>query len=287
LRFLSFSIDKQQCFGAVVENRIVDLGKRMSDYTSLKEVIAARALVRARDIASESSADYEMKEIRFEPPIVNPDRIISIGGNYPGRKQARGADSPPSQPGIYLRTRESIVGHLQPLVRPLESQRLDYEGEIALIIGNGGRRIQAKDAIGHIAGLTLANDGFVGDWVQPGSHSVTVGKNFQHTGALGPWLVTTDQFPDLADVSFTTRVNGDLRQQDSTASMNFSFEYLISYLSTFMPLNPGDVILTGSPAGIGAEMDPPHYLEADDAVEIESELIGKLTNAVTLETTED
>jgi 2-keto-4-pentenoate hydratase/2-oxohepta-3-ene-1,7-dioic acid hydratase in catechol pathway len=279
LRFLSFSVDKQPSFGAVVENRVVDLGKRMSGYSSLKDVIAAGALVRARDIAAESSADYEMKEIIFAPPITNPDKIISIGGNYPDRTPPPSGDLP----GVYLRTRESLVGHLHSLIRPLESERLDYEGEIALIIGTGGRRIKQSAAMNHIAGLTLANDGFVGDWLQSGAHSVSVSKNFQQSGSIGPWLVTTDEFADPGAIDFTTHINGELRQQGSTASLRFPFDYLISYLSTFMPLNPGDVILTGSPAGIGAEMDPPQYLHDQDQLEIESELIGKLCNTVAVE----
>jgi len=287
LRFLSFSVDRQHTFGAVIENRIVDLGRRMSGYETLRDVIAAGALVRARDIAAESSADFEMKEISFAAPVPNPGKIVCIEHNYTVEREQEATGSNSSHPMVYLRTPESLVGHRQPLLLPLESHQLDCQGELALIIGRGGRRIAPAKAVEHIAGLTLANDGTIADWTRHGSHSVTTGKNFVSTGSIGPWMVTTDQFPDLAEIELTTSVNGSVRQRGVCAGMRYPVDYLVSYLSTFMPLNPGDVILTGALARAGAEMDPPAFLMPEDSVEISSDLIGKLTNIVAAETPPD
>jgi 5-carboxymethyl-2-hydroxymuconate isomerase len=179
-----------------------------------------------------------------------------------------------------MRTPESLVGHGEPLVRPLESVQLDYEGEIAIVIGAPGRRIAEATAHAHIAGLTLMNEGSVRDWMRHAKFNVTQGKNFARSGALGPWLVTADEFIGYDDLTLTTRVNGEVRQHDTTARLMFPFRYLIHYLSTFMPLAPGDVIATGTPNGAGARFDPPRYLEPGDLVEVEVPGIGLLANRV-------
>jgi 5-carboxymethyl-2-hydroxymuconate isomerase len=172
------------------------------------------------------------------------------------------------------------VGHLQPIVRPPESEQFDYEGEIAIVIGKPGRRIAQDDAEAHIAGLTVLQEGSVRDWMRHGKFNVTQGKNFDRSGAVGPWLVTADEFDNYDNLTVTTRVNGEQRQHDTTANLLFSFSYLISYLSTFMGLKTGDIISTGTPTGAGARFDPPRFLVAGDEVEVEVPGVGLLRNTV-------
>jgi len=179
-----------------------------------------------------------------------------------------------------VRFPESFVGHDEALVRPRESSQFDYEGELALIVGTGGRRIASAEAVRHIAGLTLANDGTLRDWLRHAKFNVTQGKNFDRSGSIGPWMTTADEFDGFDDLGLMTRVNGEIRQQDSTRNLLFSFERLIEYISTFTTLRPGDVILTGTPTGSGARLDPPRYLTAGDVVEVSSPAIGVLKNTV-------
>ncbi|MCZ6459929.1 MAG: fumarylacetoacetate hydrolase family protein [Gammaproteobacteria bacterium] len=288
MRFLSFSAEGQTRFGAIVEDRVVDLSERMSEYASLRHVISAGALVRAQDIAIDASSDFSLKQIDFLPTITDPQKIVCIGINY-GKRDAEYTqlNAPPKYPSVFMRTRESLVGHQQPILRPPESDQLDYEGEIALIIGKAGRRIPQEKAIEHIAGLSLINEGSVRDWMRHGTFNVTQGKNFERSGAQGPWMVTVDEFSSLDNLELTCRVNGDVRQQDSTMNLLFSFRYLISYLSTFMRLQPGDIISTGTPTGSGARLEPPEFLVAGDVIEVEVPEIGILRNKVVDEVPED
>ncbi len=288
MRFLSFSAEGQTRFGAIVEDRVVDLSERMSEYASLRHVISAGALVRAQDIAIDASSDFSLKQIDFLPTITDPQKIVCIGINY-GKRDAEYTqlNAPPKYPSVFMRTRESLVGHQQPILRPPESEQLDYEGEIALIIGKAGRRIPQEKAIEHIAGLSLINEGSVRDWMRHGTFNVTQGKNFERSGAQGPWMVTVDEFSSLDTLELTCRVNGDVRQQDSTTNLLFSFRYLISYLSTFMRLQPGDIISTGTPTGSGARLEPPEFLVAGDVIEVEVPEIGILRNEVLDEVPED
>ena len=275
VQFLSFRTGEKTSFGACVENRVVDLGARLPQYTNLRQLLAAGALSRAIDIAAETSADYALKQIEFLPPIPDPEKIICVGHNYPGR-----SDDAPEYPTLFLRTRESLVGHGQTILRPPESTQLDYEGEIALIIGTAGRRIAPDRALDHVAGITLMNDGTVRDWLRHGAAGVTQGKNFAASGAIGPWFVTIDALQNPEALEITTAVNGEQRQQDNTESLLFDFRYLVSYLSTFLHLQPGDVIATGSPAGSGIDRDLALFLKAGDVVEVSSPQIGTLKNPV-------
>jgi 5-carboxymethyl-2-hydroxymuconate isomerase len=179
-----------------------------------------------------------------------------------------------------MRTPGSLVGHLQPIVRPPESTQFDYEGEIAIIIGKPGRRITEDRAHDHIAGLTVLQEGSVRDWMRHGKFNVTQGKNFDRSGAVGPWMVTADEFDGYDRLTVTTRINGAQRQHDSTANLLFSFTYLIRYLSTFMTLKTGDIITTGTPTGAGARFDPPRFLVPGDTVEVEVPGVGVLRNHV-------
>jgi len=211
---------------------------------------------------------------------VDPEKIICIGVNYVNRNEEYDDTTLPPYPSVFMRTPGSLVGHLQPIVRPPESTHFDYEGEIAIIIGKPGRRISEDQAEDHIAGLTVLQEGSVRDWMRHGKFNVTQGKNFDRSGAVGPWMVTADEFEGYGNLTVTTRVNGEQRQHDSTANLLFSFSYLISYLSIFMTLKTGDIITTGTPTGAGARFDPPRFLVPGDTVEVEVPGVGLLRNHV-------
>jgi len=201
--------------------------------------------------------------------------------NYPDRNaEYRDGQDAPKYPSMFMRTPRSFVGHNTPLVRPLASQQLDYEGEVVLVIGKPGRHVSENAALDHIAGVTLCNEGSVRDWLRHAKFNVTQGKNFDASGSLGPWLVPYTSEAQIADIRLTTRVNGELRQDDRTSRLIFPFRYLISYISTFATLVPGDIIVTGTPTGAGARFDPPRYLKPGDVVEVEAEGVGLLRNGV-------
>jgi 2-keto-4-pentenoate hydratase/2-oxohepta-3-ene-1,7-dioic acid hydratase in catechol pathway len=284
MRFLTFLSGREAHYGAVVDGRVVDLSERLPEYPTLRHVLDAGALTRAQDVAVSASADFDLDGLTLLPTLPNARKIACIGVNYPGRQPRMPLVGRRSEyPSVFLRTRESLVGHGQAILKPPETDELDYAGEIVLVIGRGGRRIAEAQALEHIAGLTLMNEGSVRDWMRRGEFNVTQGKNFEHSGALGPALLTRDECPPLDELTLTTHVNGELRQQGRTRDLRFSFPYLVSYLSTFMRLTPGDLIATGTPAGTGEEQDPPRYLEPGDVVEIAVEGVGLLRNRIEAE----
>ncbi|MBV8601143.1 MAG: fumarylacetoacetate hydrolase family protein [Candidatus Eremiobacteraeota bacterium] len=223
----------------------------------------------------------EFEGVRVEPRLALPGKIFCIGVNYRDRNaEYRDASDAPKYPSIFMRTPGSLVGHGEPILRPPESQQLDYEGEIVLVIGKAGRRIPASAAREHVGALTCGNEGTIRDWLRHGKFNVTQGKNFERSGSIGPVLVTTDEFSNLDALRVRTRVNGELRQDDTTAHLTFPFAYLIEYISTFAHLVPGDVIFTGTPTGAGARYDPPRWLVPGDVVEVEVDGIGTLRNPI-------
>jgi len=223
----------------------------------------------------------EFEGQRFAPPIALHGKIFCIGVNYSDRNaEYKDGSELPKYPSVFMRTSGSLVGDGEKILRPPESEQLDYEGEIVLVIGKRGRRIPRESAHAHIGGLTCGNEGSVRDWMRHGKFNVTQGKNFERSGAIGPILVTADEFKSFDDLRVTTRVNGELRQDDTTANLIFPFDYLIAYISTFAELLPGDIIFTGTPVGAGARFDPPRYLRAGDVVEVEVGGIGVLRNTV-------
>jgi 2-keto-4-pentenoate hydratase/2-oxohepta-3-ene-1,7-dioic acid hydratase in catechol pathway len=280
MRLLSFRIGDYTTFGAVKELGVVDIGRSFGGRT-LKQVLRAGELARALEIAAGREPDCMLDQIRYLPTVTDPEKIICIGINYRDRNEEYkdGAEAP-RHPSVFMRTPNSLVGHEENILRPPESEQLDYEGEIVLVIGKEGRRIAESDAWTHVAGLTLMNEGSVRDWLRHSKFNVTPGKNFERSGSLGPWMVTADEFADGEELHLTTRVNGEVRQDDTTASMIFSFRKLIAYLSSFMRLLPGDLIATGTPTGAGARFDPPKYLRAGDVVEVHVPSIGTLRNRV-------
>lgn len=285
MKFLSCNKDGVPTFGAVVGDGVVDLGARHPELPDLRQAIREGRLAELSAEASAADADFSLADITFLPTIPNPEKIICIGVNYMNRNaEYRDGAAAPEYPSVFMRTTESLVGHRQPIMRPPESEQLDYEGEIVLVIGKRGRRIERQAAWSHVAGLSLMNEGSVRDWLRHAKFNVTQGKNFERSGSWGPWIQTVEDIPLETRLHLTTHVNGELRQDDTTASLIFSFDYLISYLSSFMPLCPGDIIATGTPTGAGARFDPPRYLRSGDVVSVHVPELGTLENEVEDET---
>ena len=282
MRLLSYTVDATSSFGALTADAqgVVDLGSRLPGVRDLGDLLAQDRLDEARSVGSGEPADHDLTDITFDRLLPWPRKIFCIGVNYGGRSAEYDDSSDAAYPSVFVRYPDSFTGHQQALVRPPESSQLDYEGEIVVVIGTGGRRIPMADARDHIAGLTLGNEGTIRDWVRHAKFNVTQGKNWESTGAIGPWLVTIDEIGDLEQLHLTTRVNGELRQDDTPATMKYPIEYQIHYLSTFTSLQPGDVIFSGTPTGAGARFDPPIWLEPGDVVEVSVPEIGTLRNLV-------
>jgi 2-keto-4-pentenoate hydratase/2-oxohepta-3-ene-1,7-dioic acid hydratase in catechol pathway len=285
-RLATYSAGGKTAYGYVTDSGIVDLSARFGkDYPTLREVIASGALTKLAEDGAKRTPDVTLGAIALQPPIPAPEKIICIGVNYPDRNaEYKDGSDAPKYPSMFMRTPRSFVGHNSALVRPRASQQLDYEGEVTLVIGKAGRHIKEADALGHIAAITLCNEGTIRDWVRHAKFNVTQGKNFDSTGSLGPWIVPYTGETQIADIRLTTRVNGETRQDDRTSRLIFGIPYLLGYISTFTTLVPGDVIVTGTPTGAGARFDPPRYLKPGDVVEVEADGIGVLRNTVVDET---
>ncbi|OWV72713.1 2-hydroxyhepta-2,4-diene-1,7-dioate isomerase [Rhizobium sp. R339] len=281
-RFATFFADGRSRYGLVGNQGIVDLSERYgSSWPTLREVVADAAFDRLLDKASGFAPDFFFDQITYEIPVPAPEKIICVGVNFPDRNEEyKDGQAAPSNPSLFIRFPRSFTGHDQPLIRPSESPQLDYEGEIVIVIGKGGRRIAEADALSHIAALSLCNEGTIRDWVRHAKFNVTQGKNFDRTGAIGPWLVPYRDESQLADIRLETRVNGEVRQSDRTSRMIFSFRKIVNYISTFTTLVPGDVIVTGTPTGAGARFDPPIWLKSGDVVEVEADGLGVLRNTI-------
>ena len=285
MRFISFEHSGQASFGAVVGDGVVDLGARHSEIRDLREALRTDALRSLSDETDKADADYDLADVEFLPTIPNPEKIICIGVNYANRNaEYKDGSDAPKYPSVFMRSRESLTGHQQPILDPPESEQLDYEGEIVMVVGRDGRRIPESEAHQYVAGLTIMNEGSIRDYLRHAKFNVTQGKNFEHSGSLGPWLVTSDEIDPMGELQVKTRVNGEERQNDVTSNLMFPFRYLISYLSSFYRLKPGDIIATGTPNGAGARFDPPKYLKDGDTVEVEVPGVGVLQNPIKAET---
>jgi 2-keto-4-pentenoate hydratase/2-oxohepta-3-ene-1,7-dioic acid hydratase in catechol pathway len=280
MRLASFSVNGRTSYGAVTGAGIVDLGRRLPKYPSLLDVFRAQAIAEARTVAN-AAADYQIKDVAMLPPIVMPEKNICVGINYPDRSaEYKDSREAPKYPNLFCRFATSIVGTEQPIVRPKVSEKFDYEGEVILVIGKEGRHVPRESALSSIGGLTLGNEGSVRDWLRHGTLNVTQGKNFDRSGSVGPWIVTTDELDPAKPLHLMTRVNGELRQEDSTDRLTWGFAWLINYISTFATLRPGDLIWTGTPTGAGVHRNPSVWLKPGDVVEVEVPEIGILRNRV-------
>jgi len=284
MKFLSFSNAGKRSFGAMVDGGVVDLGARYPELPDLRQAIREGRLSELAAKTAGASADYSLEEITYLPTIPNPEKIVCIGVNYMNRNaEYKDGSEQPKYPSVFMRARESLTGHLQPLLDPPESDQLDYEGEIVMIIGKSCRRVSEADAHTVVAGLTIMNEGSVRDWIRHGKFNVTPGKNFESSGSLGPWMVTPDELDPMGVLRVMTRVNGEERQNDTTDNLMFPFRRIINYVTSFARLCPGDVIATGTPNGAGARFDPPKFLTDGDVVEVEVPGIGILRNTVQTE----
>ena len=281
IRAVSFRVGDKTSWGVTSDGEgIVDLGAREGG-SVLERLTSGKAIASLADLADLHSPDVAVGDVILLPPVVCGPKIICIGVNYANRNAEYKDQTPdPEWPSLFMRGQESFTGSGESLWRPPESPQLDYEGEIVMVIGKAGHRIPQDKAMEHVAGYTLMNEGTIRDWVRHAKFNVTQGKNFPCSGAIGPWLVDAAEVGNHAELALETRVNGELRQQDTTANLMFPFDYLVSYLSIFYTLQPGDMISTGTPNGAGARFDPPRYLAPGDVVEVTCPSIGTLRNTV-------
>jgi len=285
MKIATFEANDRVSYGIVKDQGVVDVGSRLGQrFPDLRSVIAAGQIDQMENLAAKAFVDFPLAGVRLLKPLPNPGKILCVGINYPDRAaEYKDNAERPKYPSIFVRFPASLVGHEEPIVRPPESKQLDYEGEVALVIGRHARRIAEGEALSCVAGYTICNDGTIRDWLRHGKFNVTPGKNFDRSGSLGPWMVTSDEIGG-DPLRLITRVNGELRQDDTTDRMIFSMPFLISYISHFCALEPGDIVVTGTPTGAGARFDPPRYLVAGDTVEVEVSRIGTLRNGVIDET---
>ena len=279
MRVATYTVEGQTFYGAATDDGMTALSPEFPQWPTLLDVVQAGGLDRLEAAATGKSVTH--REFRYEMVMPNAPRILCVGVNFPDRNaEYKDGSAQPKYMSLFPRFASGFTGHERNLVRPPENHTLDYEGEVAIVIGKEGRRISQDDAYDHIAGLTLCNEGTIRDWVRHAKFNVTQGKNWDKSGAIGPWLVPFKEAGQLDDARIITRVNGEVRQDDVLSRMTFPIRREIEYISTFMTLKPGDIIVTGTPTGAGARFDPPRYLKPGDVVEVEVEGIGILRNGV-------
>jgi 2-keto-4-pentenoate hydratase/2-oxohepta-3-ene-1,7-dioic acid hydratase in catechol pathway len=278
MKFATFKANETTTWGLIDGDEAIDLGTTLRDrYPDLKSVIASNALHEAAEQVG-GSKRYPLSGVEWLPVIPNPDKILCVGLNYEMHRKETGR-AEVDNPTIFARFANSQTGHLANIVRPRVSHELDFEGELAIIIGKAGRYISRADAWSHIAGYACYNDGSVRDF-QRHTHQFTPGKNFPDTGAFGPWMMTPDELGELGPLRIQTRVNGQVVQDATFEQMIFDIPRIIEYCSSFTRLEPGDVIATGTPGGVGAKRTPPLWLKAGDTVEVEIDRLGTLRNGI-------
>ncbi|HEY2185820.1 MAG TPA: fumarylacetoacetate hydrolase family protein [Xanthobacteraceae bacterium] len=277
MKLASYVAQGKHVFGAVVGDGVVTLNERLrGGYQSLRHALAENALAEMKTAAESAKPDHALAQIIWLPPIADPEKILCAGINYRAHAAETGRDLP-KQPSMFIRFANTLVGHEGELIRPLVSQSFDFEGELAIIIGRGGRHIPVERALDHVAGYTCFVDGSVRDYQK---FSVASGKNFPGTGPLGPWIVTADEIPDPKRLTLVTRLNGQVMQKASTDLMIYSVPQIIAFCSDFTPLSAGDIIATGTPEGVGHRRDPPLWMKPGDVLELEISGIGTLRSRV-------
>lgn len=279
MKVVSFVRNGKSSYGVVSGDGIVDMGAKLgSKYPDLVAVLKAGALAEVEAAAKGVAADMKLEGTTLLPVVPNPGKIVCVGVNYDEHRREMGRE-PPGHPTIFVRFPESQVAHNQPLLKPAESDKLDYEAELAVIIGKRGYKVSEEKAFDIVAGYSCYNDGSVRDW-QTHTGQFTPGKNFVATGGFGPWMVTADEIPDAQALEIQSRLNGQVMQKSNTELMTFNIRKIIKYVTTFTPLEPGDVIATGTPGGVGTKRNPPVYMKDGDIIEIEIEKVGLLRNPV-------
>lgn len=285
MRLVTFRVDGRRGFGAVVDgpdgDGVVDLSAKLPGVSGVRELLAAGLDGARAVLAGAVEPDWGLHAVELLPPVPDPARICCIGLNYAAHRAETGR-TPTEHPTVFVRFPSSLVGHRQPLVRPAVSASFDWEGELAVVIGRPGRHISEADAWDHVAGYSCFDDGSVRDY-QAHTSQFTPGKNFDASGSFGPWLVTADEVPDPTALGLRTLVDGVVVQEATTDLLLFPIPRLIAYLSTFTTLEPGDVIATGTPAGVGWRRDPPHFLQPGNVVEVDISGVGRLVNPVVAE----
>jgi 2-keto-4-pentenoate hydratase/2-oxohepta-3-ene-1,7-dioic acid hydratase in catechol pathway len=277
MKLASYVVGGKPGFGVVTDEGIIDLADRGVG-RSLKHAMASGSLDKIKEVAAGLKPGLSQADVEFEPCIPNPGKVFCIGINYRKHVLEMGRDLP-EYPWVFTRTPDSFVGHGQDLLRPAVSEQFDFEGELAVVIGKTAHRVSASDALHHIAGYCCLNDGSIRDF-QRHSSQFTAGKNFYRSGSMGPWLVTADEVGDAADLVVETRLNGEVMQASSTSDLIFDIPTLIEYCSTFARMEPGDVIATGTPGGVGAARKPPVWMKAGDTIEVSVARVGVLSNKV-------
>ena len=279
MKLISYQYNGRDSYGAVVGDRVVDLREAFgAQAPDLKAFIAAGLTAKAAAQVDAAQATLPLSEMRLLPVIPNPGKIFCIGLNYGEHIRETGKEVT-EKPVIFLRVADSQLAHGEDIVRPRVSERLDYEGEIAIVIGKGGRHIGEAESWSHIAGYSCYNDGSVRDW-QLHTSQWAPGKNFWKTGAFGPWMVTADEIAPDQKMTLVTRLNGQEMQRATTDMMVHSIPRQIAYISAFVPLEPGDVIVTGTPGGVGNKRTPQVFMKPGDVCEIEVDAIGVLRNGI-------
>ncbi|HUZ32636.1 MAG TPA: fumarylacetoacetate hydrolase family protein [Xanthobacteraceae bacterium] len=278
MRLASYNLRGRPSFGAVVGDGVVDLRARLSRFATLLDVFRAQALDQAKAAAEGVRPEVPLAELELMPPLSAPEKILCIGINYADRTKDYDMPDKPKYPSMFYRAPNSLVGHGGNLIRPKVSEELDYEGELAIVIGRDCKHVPKDHALGVIAGVTLCNEGTIRDWIRHGKFNVTQGKNFDATGSIGPWIATGIDL--TKPLRLTVRKNGKVTQDDTTANMIFSFADIIAYVTTFMTLKAGDIISTGTPVKTGPKTDTAVWLKPGDTIELECPEVGVLRNTV-------
>jgi 2-keto-4-pentenoate hydratase/2-oxohepta-3-ene-1,7-dioic acid hydratase in catechol pathway len=277
MKLASYIADGKEAYGVVTGDGVITMNDRFGGHAaSLREAIAGGLLPRIKEAASQAQADHKLSEIKFLPVIPNPEKILCVGINYKSHAAEHGTEAP-KLPNIFTKFVNTLEAHEGEMLRPKVSTSFDFEGELALVIGKGGRHIKAADALNHVAGYTCFCDGSVRDFTK---YSLVASKNFLRSSPLGPWMVTSDEIPDPTKLTLVTRLNGKEMQRSGTDMLIHSIPAIIEFCSVFTPLAPGDIIATGTPDGIGAKQNPPVWMKAGDVLEIEISQIGTLRNKI-------
>tara|TARA_B100001123_G_scaffold446697_1_gene601910 strand:- start:758 stop:1618 length:861 start_codon:yes stop_codon:yes gene_type:complete len=280
-RFVSIDVNGKNSYGIETEEGVINLSDHFPEWPSLLEVVQNKGFDKLLGSLKNGRVSYPKGTYKYNIPISKPEKIICVGVNYPDRNEEyKDGQNIPSNMSLFVRFARSFVGHNCPIIRPKISKQLDYEGEVAIVLGQSGRHIPEEQAYDYVSAITICNEGTIRDWVRHAKFNVTQGKNFEQSGAIGPYLVPFKDKSQLEDIQLTTKVNNELRQDDRTSRMIFNIPKQISYISTFTTLMAGDIIITGTPTGAGARFEPPKFLNPGDKIEISVEGVGTLINTV-------